>query len=49
MTIFLIISLIAVALVIALAFMAISKNYNIYIKNRLLGEIKLEKNNRNGK
>lgn len=48
MFIYFIISIIAV-LLIALAYIAMKKNYNVHIKNGLLGEIKLEKNNKNGK
>lgn len=37
------------ALLLVLALVAINKGYNVQIKNKLLGEIKLEKNNKNGK
>lgn len=36
-------------LLLVLALVAINKGYNVQIKNKLLSEIKLEKNNKNGK
>lgn len=45
----LIVLLISALLLLVLALVAINKGYNVQIKNKLLGEIKLEKNNKNGK
>lgn len=41
---FLILSLIALICIFVLTLTAIKKNYNVHIKNKLLGEVKLEKN-----
>lgn len=37
------------ALLLIVAIIAIQKGYNVQIKNKLLGEIKLEKSDNNGK
>lgn len=45
----LLISALLLLLLLVLALVAINKGYNVQIKNKLLSEIKLEKNNKNGK